>query len=724
MNRFMRASVSVGSGSRITKRGLWLLVAALVLTSVAPLGAQQPQLVPQPREIRPNNQKFLATGSPQIVLSSANADEDRYAAESLNEELEHVTGHRFPITSSPSPSGSPIIRLARFEDAQAGNLLASTHLDVEGIGEQGYILDVERDRVLVAGKDGPGLFYGVQTLRQLVRPAPGGAEIAGVRVKDWPTLVYRGTQVDMSRGPAPNLNYLKRIVRTIAQFKMNLLFVYLEDTFRLKGQPLVGVLSDTLSPEDWKELVSYARGYHVDIIPATQACGHMHKVMRFEQYSGLAERPHGHVFAADDSQVLAFLNQMYGQMASVFPFSIYNIGCDETYELGKGRSAAQVEKQGYGRVYVDSVTRVHDLVRSFNKQVMFWGDIALEHPEMIKQLPRDLIVASWEYSAHPDYNKWLTPFQGTGTKIFVCPWVGNTSQMVPDYEEAAYNIETFLRDGKKAGAIGTDVTVWNDDGESLYGPNWWSIVYGAACAWEPGKTDVANFDGKFDWVFYRNTDHRFTEAIKKLGHLNEVMRGSGSAQAFDMHYGGTNDALFWRDPFSPAGQADVKKALPVVSEVRRTAEQVYTVLANDAGRAQRNADTLADLQFAALKLDALGMRYQFVQEISERYADALSQAHGQGRRGVASNLSDISSTNGRLQDLRDYTTRLRELYRELWLSENLPSWLPNMLQLYDRNSRLWQDLIAKFAAIRYDLGQGKALPAPESLGLIPVPPPK
>src|SRR5439155_17932479 len=123
------------------------------------------------------------------------------------------------------------------------------------------------DHVLVAGKDSPGLFYGVQTLRQLIRPAAGGAEIAGLRVRDWPALIYRGTQVDMSRGPVPNLSYLKRIVRTIAEFKMNLLFLYLEDSFRLNDQPLVGVLSDTLSPEDWKELVAYARQYHVDIVP-------------------------------------------------------------------------------------------------------------------------------------------------------------------------------------------------------------------------------------------------------------------------------------------------------------------------------------------------------------------------------------------------------------------------------------------------------------------------
>jgi hypothetical protein len=160
--------------------------------------------------------------------------------------------------------------------------------------------------------------------------------------------------------------------------------------------------------------------------------------------------------------------------------------------------------------------------------------------------------------------------------------------------------------------------VWNDDGESLYGANWWSIVYGAACAWEPGKTEVADFDRKFDWAFYRNSDHRFTAALKQLSHTNETIRSSGSGQLYGREYGGTDDGLFWHDPFSLPGRSEVEKTLPVAAEVRRAAEEAYTVLENDGPRARRNADTLADLKFAALKLDALGMRYQFAQEIAER----------------------------------------------------------------------------------------------------------
>ncbi|TAM80537.1 MAG: hypothetical protein EPN47_14845 [Acidobacteria bacterium] len=710
------------SSSRQLRPVQWFLLlafAACVPSLPINLSAQQPMLIPQPREVQARTQSFQVNSNLQIVLLTPIETGDRAAAESVQEELKLVTGQVFPIVGLPQPPQEvPAVIMGRFGQPAMHNLLSARNLSTDGVGDQGYVLDVQPNTIVVAGKDGAGLYYGAQTLRQLVVPVGKEARILGVQVRDWPALEYRGTQVDMSRGPVPKLSYLKKIVRTIAQFKMNQLYMYIEDSYRLNGQPLWGILSDTLSRPEWAELVDYAARYHVEIIPSTEACGHMHKVLRFEQYSGLAERPHGHSLAVEDPHMLDFLNSMYEQMLPVFPSSIYNIGCDETVELGKGRSKDLVDREGYGKVYVDNLVRVSKLLESYNKQVMFWGDIATEHPEMISSLPKNLIVASWEYGAHQSYMKWLQPFEGQGMKIFVCPWVGNTSVMVPDYEEAAYNIEHFLTDGKKTGAIGTIITVWNDDGETLYSPGWWSIVYGAACAWEPGLTDVKEFNQKYDWAFYRNTDHRFADALMGLGHVNEIMRAGKSVETFDMGYGGASDALFWHGPFSPTGHNDAERILPVASLVRRAAENAYNVFANSSSRATRNADTLESMKFAALRIDALAMRYQFAREISDRYADAVAHAGGKNRQMASADLEDIQSTNGRLEDLRDYTTRLTELYRQLWLSENMPTWMPNMLQLYKHNSDLWQELIAKFSGIRYGFYDGQPLPSAESLGLL------
>jgi hypothetical protein len=138
--------------------------------------------------------------------------------------------------------------------------------------------------------------------------------------------------------------------------------------------------------------------------------------------------------------------------------------------------------------------------------------------------------------------------------------------------------------------------------------------------------------------------------------------------------------------------------------------------------ARRNEDTLKYLEFAALKLDALGLRYQYVSDISQEYVKILAHETTVDPSVIDGELFHIQGINGPLFDLRDYTTRLRETYRSLWLRENFDSWLPSILQLYDRNSAIWQRQIAQMEQIKADHRQGKRLPPAETLGLLAAEP--
>jgi len=133
----------------------------MVMAGVAPpsLQAQQPRLIPQPREMQAKATHFMVTPDLQIVVVSPVGSEDHFAAESVQDELELVTGRKVPITTTAAPpAGGASIVLGRLDQSPIRGLVDSRRLRSDGIPEQGYLMDVEPGQVLRAGKDGPGLF--------------------------------------------------------------------------------------------------------------------------------------------------------------------------------------------------------------------------------------------------------------------------------------------------------------------------------------------------------------------------------------------------------------------------------------------------------------------------------------------------------------------------------------------------------------------------------------
>jgi len=379
-----------------------------------------------------------------------------------------------------------------------------------------------------------------------------------------------------------------------------------------------------------------------------------------------------------------------------------HIGSDETWELGEGRSRLRAEQIGVGNVYVTHMQRVGEILRPLNRRLMFWGDIALRHPKLIPDLPRDLIAMTWIYSPKEDYSFYITPFKESGLQFFVCPGLNNWNRVFPNVSDAVANINNFVRDGKRLGALGMLNTHWADDGEALFGDNWYGIVFSAAAAWQPGDVDEARFRAAFDWVFYRNPDKTFANMISRLDHVHKKLRSVGVGDA--------STRLFWLDPFSRSGAALTAGIHPVASEVRLLAESVLEELENKGGQARRHRHTLDSLRLAAKRLDYLGMKVQFGLRIGELYRQALAKESPHG-------LSRINSTNGFVQDLRDYANELKALYRAAWLNENRPYWLNNVLVRYDFEVLQWVGRSRLFTEAFEQYAITKGLPQPEELGL-------
>jgi hypothetical protein len=519
-------------------------------------------------------------------------------------------------------------------------------------------------------------------------------------------MEWRGVQDDISRGPIPTEDFMKGQIRTLAAYKVNMFALYMEHVFDFASQPLVAPKEAALTPQEIKALVAYAQRRYVTILPEQQTFGHLHHMLKYEIYSEVAERPHGHVLTPTKEKSYEIIGAMYADLVPLFPGPFLHVGGDETFELGHGQTAARAGEVGLGRVYLEHMQKVSGILQPYHKQLMFWGDIALKYPQLLGILPKEMIAVPWDYDPKPSYDSIIKPYREAGLRVIVAPGANNWNQLWPDLDAGFVNIRNFVRDGQKLGAMGMLNTTWNDDGESLYGMAWPALIFGAAAGWQAGESSIDQFKSAYDWAFYRNGDTTFRDAVEDLD------RGHQALAKIKVET--ETDDLFWIDPFTAEGAKMMQKLAPAAPEMRLGAEHALESLYRDGAKAHTNQATLAEMILGGWRWDALGMKAEFTEEINQFYWDAFQNQADVSR--VDNDLAEITDINARLEDLRDATTRVSRMYREAWLREYGPYWLDNVLVRYDGLAREFQEKIVAVRQVRRQYDATKTLTAPQELG--------
>jgi hypothetical protein len=674
------------------------------LIACAFVAAAQPasvRIIPAPKQITENEGRFALSPEVRIVLADVNSVEDRFAAQDFVDDLKQTAGVNLRFGNSGRRQ--ILVGLISSPNIQQALKRAGAGSDQQ-LTDEGYVVLAGLNEVVVAGKTSTGIFYGVQTLKQLVRGDGAAAFIPGVRIIDWPTMRWRAVSDDISRGPVPTVDYIKRQIRTEAFFKLNMHSFYMEHTFASESHPLIGPAGGSLTPAEIRELVAYAKRYHVELVPEQQTFGHLHKALRLEKYAELAETPYGDVLSPQQEGSYKLVADWYKELNELFPGQFFHIGADETFELGQGQSREVAQARGVGAIYFEHLNRVRDVLKPYNRRLMFWGDIALHHPDLIGQVPKDMIVMNWQYGARDDFWKDIKPFQDAGLEQFVCPGAQNWNQIFPNLEAARKNIANFVRDGQKAGAPGMMNTTWDDDGETLFEVTWYSIVLGAAASWQEGAVDLDKFDQSFDWAFFRNDGDQFVNAERSLGSAGTQLGA-----------GGTTDELFWRDPFTTQFQNQSRNSVERIRQMRLSVENVAESLTRNEGRARRNATAIAAMKFAAQRFDHLGRRMEVMQRFSDQYWDAYLNLGDRAKTRKLRYYSGAIYNN--LREMAEELSILREGYRAQWLAENRPYWLDSVTARFDQMISLWLMKSRAMDEVLRKYETTSTLPSPEDFGL-------
>lgn len=668
--------------------------------------ARAVQIIPAPKSLTATGESFRLARDARVVLADPKSEDDRFAAEDFVEDLRETANVNLRVAAG---GGKGQILVGPLSSARVRAAVERAGLSApRELGEEGYLLAAGAGGVVVAGQSAAGTFYGLQTLKQLVRGDGDAAFIQGVKIEDWPSMRWRALSDDISRGPVPTVEYMKRQLRTEAMFKMNMHSLYMEHVLQYASHPLIAPEGGALTPAEVRELVLYARRYHVELVPEQQTFGHMHKALRLEEYNKLAEVPYGDVLSPQAAGTYALVSDFYKELDALFPGRFFHIGEDETFELGQGQSRDEVKARGIGPVYFDHLKRVHELLAPYKRRLMFWGDIALNHPDLLPSVPRDMIAMNWDYAPRQNYEARIALFKKAGLDQFVCPGVWSWNQIFPNEDSASVNISNFVRDGQKAGVLGVMNTEWDDDGESLFENAWYGVVLGAAASWQSAPLDLAAFERDFDWAFFRHDGDDFTRATRALGGVNALLGTSST------------DQLFWRDPFTDDFQESLARKLEdQTRQLRLSVEHAEELIIRERAHARRNRQTLDSMRFAAERFDQLGRQMQVMEQFSRDYWDAYLNLGD--RRRVMRLRGYTGAVRGALREMADGLSLLRSAYSEQWLRENRHYWLESILARYDLAVSRWLSRSKQLEEALREYEQTSTLPPPSEFGLGPRP---
>ena len=446
-------------------------------------------LLPTPRHIEMAEGTFALTDERQVLLDCATPQALRFAAAHFQRSLYERTGLTWQIVASTATPREQIALTLRVTPESSDP-------------PQSYALVITPDGVTVSAPDEAGVFYGICTLIQILESQVSNSQfptsslqLPCLSISDWPDFPVRGVMLDVSRDKVPTLDTVLALVDMLAGWKVNQIQLYMEHTFAYRNHPEVWANASPFTGQDILELDAYCRQRHIELVPNQNSFGHMHRWLVHPRYAPLAEvtegfmTPWGHQdgpfsLCPIDPGSLDLVRSLYDELLPHFSSRTLNVGCDETFDVGQGRSKAECDKLGAGRVYLNFLLKIYQEVKARGYTMQFWGDIIVQQPEFIPESPQDAIALEWGYESSHPFDEHGAQFAAAGVPFYLCPGTSSWRSLAGRTDNALGNLLSAAENGLKHGATGYLNTDWGDEGHWQVLPvSYLGLAMGAAYSW-------------------------------------------------------------------------------------------------------------------------------------------------------------------------------------------------------------------------------------------------
>ncbi len=374
------------------------------------------KIIPEPQWIRfRRKQEFVIDKNCQIITDEKCNNIFAFAVKILSEKLEKILREKISIIRGGKSNGKKKIITFKMLDKNNMKLLSDEkEIDIDRLLEEGYFLDVTAKEINIKAVSLKGIFYGIQTLIQLINKKT----IPCVEVIDYPALEIRGIFIhcvpDLRWYPGsqtPKLEYLKGLIKQLSQYKINTLIIEYGDKFSYEKHPALNHKA-AFTKDEIRELVDFADKYYIEIIPLLQSLGHLDYLLQHKEYAHLKEGgKEGRQTCPLNPGSFKLFTELAEEIIELHPETKhFHIGADETRELGDcPKCKEEVKRVGKDGLYVNHVNKICHWVKERGKIPIIWDDILCRYPETVDILDKDAIIMYWDYCAISKRNPLLIP---------------------------------------------------------------------------------------------------------------------------------------------------------------------------------------------------------------------------------------------------------------------------------------------------------------------------
>jgi hexosaminidase len=504
---------------RVRVNAVWVLCCFLPALALAwtpmnaatasPLFARGYTVIPEPQKVEFKGGDFEFSSGWRLELGHGVTPDDA-AVTGLKDGLKSRDG----VTLETRGQGKTIELAVEPGSVKIGQ---ATDKNRQALEEQAYKLGLASSGIRITANAPAGLFYGVETLVQLVKRAEGKLWLPAAEIIDWPDLDQRNIYWDDNHH-LERIEVLKQALRQAAFYKINGFVIKLNGHFEYKSAPAV-VDPYALSPEQLQELTNYGLKYHIQLIPYLDGPAHIAFILKHPEYARLREFPDSNYeLCSTNPDSYKLLDGMYQDLLdSNKGVKYFMLSTDEAYYVGLAnndncRSAELAKKLGsVGKVEAQFLDKAAGYLHDHGRTVMFWGEYPLKVSD-IPSLPPYLVSGEVygppfdrAFKAHSIRQMIYTSTEGVEPyfpNYYLLPESKLFNHIrLSDRLNEMYQHISFDCSRRNADLIGVVVAGWGDEG--LHPETFWlGYATGTGWGWHPASPGAAEASSSFYQLFY------------------------------------------------------------------------------------------------------------------------------------------------------------------------------------------------------------------------------